>query len=62
MKNLKSRIQKPNPNSPNRIPSKSIRKDKPEKPKQRKLGILEGKASYRIPGDFQITEEEFLNS
>ncbi len=27
----------------------------------RKLGILKGKASYKIKKDFEITDEEFLN-
>lgn len=27
-----------------------------------KLGILEGKASFKITGDFKITDEEFLKS
>jgi len=28
----------------------------------RKLGILEGKATYRFNGDFSMSEEEFLDS
>ena len=31
-----------------------------EKPKRRKLGILEGKASFSFVGDGKITEKEFL--
>ncbi|PIP57749.1 prevent-host-death protein [Candidatus Woesebacteria bacterium CG22_combo_CG10-13_8_21_14_all_39_10] len=27
-----------------------------------KLGLLEGKASFKIQGDFKITDEEFLKS
>lgn len=27
-----------------------------------KLGLLEGKASFKIHGDFKMTDEEFLNS
>jgi hypothetical protein len=35
----------------------------PEVPKkfERKLGILEGKATFTFAEDFKITEEEFLN-
>jgi antitoxin (DNA-binding transcriptional repressor) of toxin-antitoxin stability system len=30
--------------------------------KKRKLGILKGKASFKIHGNWKMTEEEFLNS
>ena len=30
--------------------------------KRIKLGLLKGKASYRISSDFKMTEEEFLKS
>ena len=29
--------------------------------KERRLGILKGKASYKIRDDFKITDEEFLS-
>ena len=32
------------------------------KTKKRPLGILKGKASYKIKGDFKITDDEFLSS
>ena len=32
------------------------------KKKKFKLGILEGKASFKIHKDFKMTDEEFLNS
>ncbi len=32
------------------------------KKKKRPLGILKGKASYKIKGDFKITDDEFLSS
>ena len=32
----------------------------PPRPKKRKLGLLEGKATVRIAPDWKITEEEFL--
>jgi hypothetical protein len=34
---------------------------KPHPPVVRKLGILESKASFKIKGDFKITDEEFLS-
>jgi len=30
--------------------------------KRIKLGLLKGKASYKISGDFKMTDEEFLKS
>lgn len=30
--------------------------------KERPLGILKGKASFKIKDDFKMTDEEFLNS
>jgi len=30
------------------------------KPKQRPLGLLKGKASYRIEDDFAVTDEELI--
>lgn len=36
--------------------------DKFKSKKMRKLGILEGKASFKIHKDFKMTDEEFLNS
>lgn len=30
------------------------------KPLKRKIGILEGKASYKVVGDFKISSEEML--
>ncbi len=33
-----------------------------KKSMNRKLGILEGKASYEIPENFKFTDEEFLRS
>ena len=36
--------------------------DKLKKSKERPLGILKGKASYKIIGDFKITDDEFLSS
>jgi len=32
-----------------------------KKNNKRKLGILEKKASFKIKGDFKISDEEFLN-
>ena len=32
------------------------------KQKKRKLGILQGKASFKISKSFKITDKEFLNS
>lgn len=32
------------------------------KKNKRKLGLLENKASFRIKNDFEISDEEFLNS
>ncbi len=31
------------------------------KSKKRKLGLLQGKASFKIKNDFKISEEDFLN-
>jgi prevent-host-death family protein len=31
-----------------------------KKKQERTLGILKGKASYKIKGNFQVTDEEFL--
>lgn len=36
------------------------RKDKSKKKQERMLGILKGKASYKIKEDFKITDEELL--
>lgn len=36
--------------------------DKYKKTIHRKLGILENKASFAIPGDFAITDDELLNA
>jgi hypothetical protein len=35
--------------------------DKPQKSGERKLGILESKAFFKIRGDFKLTDEEFLS-
>ena len=35
-------------------------KKRAEKQKQRPLGLLKGKASYRIAGDFAVTDEELI--
>ncbi|MGJ4744781.1 hypothetical protein ACQV5M_00340 [Leptospira sp. SA-E8] len=44
------------PTTKNRIPTNKV-----GKPKKRILGILKGKASFKISDDFKMTEEEFLN-
>ncbi|EIE03147.1 hypothetical protein [Leptospira licerasiae] len=44
------------PKTKNQIPANKV-----GKPKKRKLGILKGKASFKISDDFKMTEEEFLN-
>ncbi|TGK04642.1 hypothetical protein EHO58_12160 [Leptospira selangorensis] len=44
------------PSVKNRIPTNKV-----GKPKKRILGILKGKASFKISDDFKMTEEEFLN-
>ncbi|TGM85511.1 hypothetical protein EHR05_19120 [Leptospira licerasiae] len=44
------------PTTKNRIPMNKV-----GKPKKRILGILKGKASFKISDDFKMTEEEFLN-
>ncbi len=31
-------------------------------PRKRKLGLLEGKASVRIAGNFKLTDEDFLSA
>ena len=36
--------------------------DKLKKSKERTLGILKGKASFKMKDDFQITDDEFLSS
>ena len=41
--------------------SKNITK-KYEKKQKRKIGILENKASYKIVGDFKISEKELISS
>ena len=33
-----------------------------KQPKNRKLGVMEGKATYKVKGDFKITTEELLGS
>ncbi len=43
------------------VPYKNYRRKSSSKKKQeRPLGILKGKASYRIKEDFKITDEELL--
>lgn len=46
------------------IPYKKYQEKKNEESKHsnRKLGMLKGKASYKINKDFKITDEELLNS
>jgi prevent-host-death family protein len=36
--------------------------EKYKKGKERPLGVLKGKASFKIRDDFKITDEEFLSS
>jgi len=38
------------------VPFKNFKK------KKRKIGIWEGKASFKLAKDFKMTDEEFLNS
>ncbi|PJZ75392.1 hypothetical protein CH365_18810 [Leptospira neocaledonica] len=44
------------PTTKKRIPTNQV-----GTPKKRILGILKGKASFKISDDFKMTEEEFLN-
>ena len=37
-------------------------KSSPPKAKPRPLGLLRGKASYKLADDFSLDDEEFLNS
>ena len=39
-----------------------IKPFKKEKKKKRKIGLLEGKASFKILPGFEMTDEEFLGS
>ncbi|EMK01018.1 MULTISPECIES: hypothetical protein [unclassified Leptospira] len=49
-------LEQEEPTVKSRIPSNKV-----GEPKKRILGILKGKASFKISDDFKMTEEEFLN-
>ncbi|TGM10597.1 hypothetical protein EHQ81_18970 [Leptospira selangorensis] len=49
-------FEQEDPSTKNRIPTNKV-----GKPKKRILGILKGKASFKISDDFKMTVEEFLN-
>ncbi|PKA14796.1 hypothetical protein [Leptospira haakeii] len=49
-------FEQEDPSTKSQIPANKV-----GKPKKRILGILKGKASFKILDDFKMTEEEFLN-
>jgi antitoxin (DNA-binding transcriptional repressor) of toxin-antitoxin stability system len=44
------------------IVAQIVSPQKKQRMKKRKLGLLKGKASFKIHGNWKMTEEEFFNS